>query len=452
MSDQFSSLDDLQNIIEAADKNVAQIAAQDDNETPQDNETTIVSAEVKINNEATAVTPVPESVVPPVEIPQVTTNHNIEAFLTSEDKEMNSLMEKVDGLERQEDVLITRSRSEYLAQFEKSKDVRQKIDNAMSHTFDLNDLSILPTNNQPLVVEKNFEVVSKTSFNPTFPVINLKSGYRAFMSALTNNEKIQYLNMSGSAYDRTYMLLKLVWKKMENTSIDNRRISLDEFLNITAEDDFQTVLYGIYHSTFPDKVTYNVTCPHCRSENKIPLLPSNLIEVLDVENAKRYVNEVLENFHKGREFLSESMVANPVRIMCPESKVVFELRTSTLRHLLDSMNAMKKFSEQYAPDMINLTKHIGKCYVPDVDSFATGKPAFFDHSETGKVLRVLDFLSKADLTHVRKTIARMIRSYQVRFVLPEFNCASSQCSKLIDKQEMDLINILFLAIDEVVSQ
>ena len=87
--------------------------------------------------------------------------------------------------------------------------------------------------------------------SPSYSVMALKSGYRAAMGALTNNDKAAMRNLSGSEIEQNEKLLRIVHRKiMENST--GERLSFEEWTSITAEADFETLLFGIYAATFPD--------------------------------------------------------------------------------------------------------------------------------------------------------------------------------------------------------
>lgn len=141
------------------------------------------------------------------------------------------------------------------ANTEQSSKVAEVLKNAV---IDLNNITIEDTSSDPLALHKQVELVSSSTPKISFPIICLKSGYKADLSPLTNNEKIEAYNLNGSIIDVTLKLAKLVHSKITDTSVG--RLRFDRFLNITAESEFDTLLYGIYCASFPDATTYTVKC------------------------------------------------------------------------------------------------------------------------------------------------------------------------------------------------
>lgn len=295
----------------------------------------------------------------------------------------------------------------------------------------------------PLLIHSQLSILEKVRPAPSFPVIALKSGYRADFGALNNNEKITVRNINGSILDQTTKLLRLVHSKVLNTSVGG--LKFEDFLNITAEDDFDTLLYGIYYATFPTETEYSVTCPHCERENKVKLCPDHLIEVIDQERAGKYVNEVLNNYGRGREFLENSLVAKPNRIVLPESKIVVELITPTLRRMLDNLRLAETL-KQYQGEIVTTTKYIGKMFIPNIEAMMHGNTSYFPMANTNEIVGIVNGLSGDDFQFLRKALSARYRQYRVEYRIPNFNCAHGNCSKEIANIDMDLTRMIFFAI------
>jgi hypothetical protein len=231
---------------------------------------------------------------------------------------------------------------------------------------------------------------------------------------------------------------------MQNTSIG--KLPFKRFLAITAEEDYETLLYGIFHSTFPDAIEYSVGCPHCRTENTIKLHPNHLIEVIDRDRTGRYVQEVLEGYDKGEEFLKNSLVALTKRIVLPESKIVIELQTSTLADTLRNLKQVEML-KSYQPEFVVYLKFIRNLYVPDVNALNNGKHRYLPIEDTvGRLDRMIN-LSSADMKYFRTEFSERLRKYSVSYQIPTFNCANNSCGKEIKDVKIDLTNLLFFGLN-----
>ena len=312
--------------------------------------------------------------------------------------------------------------------------------------FDPNNIEVSDNiNDDPLAVFNQLEILKAVLPNPVFPVIALKSGYKADIGALNNNDKIELRNLTGSNTDQTMKLLKIIFSKIASTSIG--KINFQKFLDITAEDDYETLVYGLFSASFPNATEYNMGCPHCGTEVKLPLYPSQLIEVIDREKAGAYVATVLENYNKGVEFLRNSLVNKHTRVSLPKSRAVVEVITPTLKNMLDSTRFIDKNKGQYSADLINTAKYIRTIYVLNIEHLqATGKPVFFPISDQNEILSFIADSHAEDLKVIRKSVSTTVRNYSIQYRIPKFTCPSSECLKDIDKVHVDLTKLLFFGI------
>lgn len=303
-----------------------------------------------------------------------------------------------------------------------------------------------PDDSNPLALHNQLELVESTTPKNKFPVIALKSGYKAELTALTTNDKIEIRNISGSPLDQTLKLLRFIHGKIVDTSIG--KLSFERFLRVTAEDDYETLAYGLYAATFPNATEYTMNCPHCSQEIKLPLYPSQLIEVIDKERAGTYVQEVLSGYNKGEEFLAESMVNRTKRIVLPVSKAIVEIVTPTLHQMVENLKLISEKKRTYNQELIVISKSIDNIAIVDLQSLANGEglkyiglPGIGDR---------LDFLANRiegeDMKAIRRAVSERVRSYSVRYRIPDFNCPSSACSKPITKVDIDLVNLIFFGI------
>lgn len=325
--------------------------------------------------------------------------------------------------------------------------INDKIKSALdSLQFDPNNIEI--NNNlteEPMMLFNQLELLKSVRPDPVFPIIALKSGYKADIAALNNNDKIELRNLSGSATDQTMKLFRLIHSKIRTTSIG--KMSFQKFLEITAEEDYETLVYGLFSASFPNATEYNMGCPHCGTEVKLPLLPSQLIEVIDKEKAGDYVATVLANYDKGEEFLKNSLVNQQNRVMLPMSKGVVEIITPTLKGMLDSTRIIDTNKTKYSADLINTAKYIKAIYVLNIEEFQkSGRVQHLPITDTGAILNFISSSDAADLQAIRKSVSATIRSYSIQYRIPKFTCPSTACSKAIDKVHVDLTKLLFFGI------
>lgn len=458
----FSSVEDLRRQLEEAE-NEAKVEVPLETEVVAVEETATEAVEEVLTslntadsatNETTpqvsvvaegATAPVPNSnhLVPAKEFEMKTLEASIRD--TEEEFKKEDRFEEVVGLltqALQDIVKDTRTNSE--ASVEMSKKISNISIDLSSITIDQNATS------NPLIVQEQLSILEKAYPVHSFPVICLKSGYRAEMTALTTNDKINIHNLRGSEMDQLTAMLKLIHSHIRSTSL-GRRPSYEEFVRITAEDDYDTLLYGIYYATYPESIEYNITCPHCKTENSVKLAPDHLFEVIDRERSGQYVTKVLNGYGKGEEFLSESLVNTPKRIMLPKSSFVIELHTPTLHHLLHNLGQMDTPAKRNNGLMVFM-KLIKTFLIPNYQELLRGNAVFYPVNDKNLILQHLNTLSSEDIRELNKAVVDLNMQYRLDYRIPDINCASSTCGKEIKKISIDITQLLFFAIHGELNQ
>jgi hypothetical protein len=329
---------------------------------------------------------------------------------------------------------------------ENTNRIKELLKNAVVNSLD--SINVIPKStlaNNPMAAMNNMNMIHQAHVHVTSPVIALKSGYRAFMSALTNNEKIAVRNISGSVYEQTSKLVNLVYSKVAETSYGSK-MSYEEFLRFTAEDDFQTLAFGIYEATFPNKTEYSFRCPHCSTPLKVPLFPKDIIQVVDYKRGQTYVAELLSNYEKGAAFMQESLLNKRIRIQLPDSMFIIELKINSMAEYLEALRFIDSYKGKSTTEMLHVARHIQKMYVPDIAQLESGNIVFIEITDRGQILTELDRLSGDDMKSINKGITGMNNMFRVDYRLPKIKaCPGKECGKPVDNVGVDIIQILFTA-------
>ena len=334
------------------------------------------------------------------------------------------------------------------SEMNKNNDIAEKTRKILENAvIDLNNITIVTDNEtDPLEMSAQLQMIEASRPKVVTPIIALKSGYKADMLALTSMDKIDMRNLQGTLMDQTIKMLRIVHRKVGETSVG--KLKFEDWLAITAEEDYDTILFGLYSSTFPKATEYTVTCGHCKTKNNLNLFPSHLLEVVDRDNASKYVQEVLEGWNRGKDFLAESLVAKTSRIMLPKSRFVIDLCTPTLRNMLDNLTVMERM-KQHPGEIVSLLKYIRGFNIPNIQALAQGKVVYHAVGNQLDRLTHITKLEAEDLSYLRKEIGKRITSNMVTYQIPSFQCANqSDCGKEIKNTTVDLTQLLFIAIRE----
>lgn len=318
----------------------------------------------------------------------------------------------------------------------------QSITNAVIREFD-------PT--KPLESNRKIDYVAKANMQAAFPIICMKSGYRAWIAPLTNNEKLEMRNISingGTSYDITNNLLKLIHRKCVDTSLG--RLSYQEFLNKTADEDFDTLMFGLFAASFPKPVEYEIRCPKCGETNTLKIAPNNLIEVLNMEETGPYIQNLLEHWHEGESFTKEHALINSTEdVLLPDSKILVNIGTPTMNKMLKGLNAIRTYEGKFEADLVSMLRSINRILVPDIEALMDGRVEYVELPDQQTFLKVLNEVSGDDLKALRKAIVTRVGRYMIDYRIGKFNCA--KCGHEIKGVNIDMTQLLFTSIAQVTS-
>ena len=446
----FKSLDQLAEFVNNIEQSTAAHIPQMDNESKLvEDVLSINSADASVQRESIQSTiaepklvKVEQVIEKPVDHAPVPKAPSLKATI-AEDMQKD----KEDGkFEEVKDVLLSILRQMQADSYAVAEKSAAKVSEILNKAvIDPNNIEISNSDSDPMAIHQQLQIISAASPKIVSPVIALKSGYKADMLALTNSDKIDIRNLRGSILDQTNKILRIIHSKINDTTIG--KISYDDFLSLTAEDDYETLLFGIFSATFPNATEYTLDCPHCKQTQNLPLHPAQLIEVIDKERAGQYIQTVLNGYNKGREFLENSLVAKTERKVLPDSKIIIETNTPTLRNMLTNMVNAERMKSQNS-ELLAITKHVVKMFIPDVAALQKGHNVFHQVTEKEQILAILNKLSGADMAVVRKAISERVRQYHIEYRIPDFPCASSTCAKQIENVGVDMMNLIFLGIAE----
>ena len=307
--------------------------------------------------------------------------------------------------------------------------------------IDLNSINIRREDN-PLEIYENIKaIVTK----PTFEVIALQSAYRASLNSLNNDDLLKIRKISGSDFEVNKKLLTFVFNRIDSSSLG--KISFDDWLRVTAESDFDTLVYGIYCATYPKESDYNVKCPKCGHLNKVKLSKENLIKVLD-ERIYALVHSIIGRKLSSQELIKESSVNYKKRVMLDDSKVICDLITPTLKDMLDTFNISSSYREVES-ELFGYIKHTSAIMVPDVSQYEkSGNLQFIDIDNIDEKLNIIKNLSPSDLKQLETEITSKLGEYKVSYKLPGISCASAKCGYEIKDISVDMVEVLFRKLAE----
>ena len=285
-----------------------------------------------------------------------------------------------------------------------------------------------------------FKELDALFLKPSYDVIALQSGYRSAFKAMNNDNMIAIRKFSGSEREQNLKLFNFVFNQMVNSSLG--KVSFDTWLKVTAENDFETLIYGIYCATFPNENDYDVTCPHCATVNKMKISKERLIRACDVEETSQYINGILSKNYPPDELVKHSVVNMTERVMLPGTKIICDIVTPTLADYLRTLHRSEQM-KNFEPEIFTYLKYLGDMFIPHIYSFTTdSEPEFIQLETMDDRLRAIVDMPVSDRRALDKAIKEKNSKYKVEYKLPDCNCI--KCHGEIKNIVVDMTEQLFL--------
>lgn len=315
-------------------------------------------------------------------------------------------------------------------------DTRSDIEKLLSNiTFDLSQVNIRKTDNP---IELFEEIQKRNIFNATYEVIPLQSAYRVSFRGMNLNTRIAARKISGTNYEQTYKLLKMIYDHIESTNLG--KITFDTWLKITAEDDVNTIIFGIYGATYPKESDYSIGCPHCGSRNEIKISKEKLIQVFDQKSYK-LVAEILGQNLPPIELVKRSCVNHVQRILLPDSKDLIDLGTPTLKDMLDALTKSNN-NRNVEPELFGILKYVNKFAVISHKALLERKVIdYIEISSEEQQIERLNNLTDTDKKTLEKAIEEKLKDFEVKYRVPNFKC--NKCTKDVVDVDIGMSEVLF---------
>ena len=301
---------------------------------------------------------------------------------------------------------------------------------------DLSKIKIVKSSN-PLGV---FQELETLFLKPSYDVIALQSGYRAAFRSLNNDDMIKVRKFTGTEKEQNMKLFNFVFTHMVNGSLG--KIRFEDWLKVTAENDFETLIYGIYCATFPNETDYDVSCPKCGKENKARISKELLIQAKDEAATGAYIQDILSKNYPPEELVKHSVVNMKDRVILPSTKIIADIGTPTLHDYLKSLQRAESF-KGYEPEIFTYLKYVEELYIPHIHAFAQGEVEYIQLETIEDKLRTVVEIPPEDRKALDKAIRDKMDKYKVEYKLPDTNCR--HCGTEIKNIVVDMTETLFLS-------
>ena len=289
----------------------------------------------------------------------------------------------------------------------------------------------------------NDTFISKTQL--PYSVYALNSAYRADMSGLNYKEINGLRSNSLNSYEKRRKLFKTVYDKIQSMNLKTIP-SFDNFLKMTAIQDLDTLLFGIYSKTHLTKSDLTLRCSNkdCNHKFKYTIANENLIQLSTRETAAELVEKLDDSSLNQMEVTkSYSLVRNTEKIIIEELGVVLTIGLPTLEKMLKTFKVILDVKEE-EQEIYASALYIDEMAIPNYKALEQGKVEFFKLKDTREISNFVAALSMSEIRTFLKTLSKFIDKYKLHYAIKEAKCP--QCGEVLEEIPVDIETLLFLAI------
>jgi len=279
-------------------------------------------------------------------------------------------------------------------------------------------------------------VTSIATTNIVLPI----SGYTAEMKGCSAYELISLIDGNDNALLNAQNKWSLIHNKIESTSLG--KMDFNEFLMNTAASDYNTFIYGLLCSTYPDDDEIPLTCEKCKKPFNHKYSVRSLIraEAMSEKLQDTFMNIVDNSVteESAKKVHEDSLISYVKRIKLPHSGIIAEIYVQSAYDLINKSikDLTDNTDEKYAQTAV-LSTLINKFYVPDPDE----PGSYFEVDSGADISKTLYTLNEIDILVIRKMGEDLLNDMSVSYGLMDITCP--HCGNYVPFIEMELENILF---------
>lgn len=283
-----------------------------------------------------------------------------------------------------------------------------------------------------------------------FKVVALQSGYTAEMSALAFEDISRIQASSIDAHAARIKLLKTLHARVQEFSCGH--VKFPDWLKITAQGDYETLMYGMYAATYPGENDFDVKCRHCGHDNKVTV-DVGVIARVESDEVYGEIRKLLDPKTDFKGAISNSMVGHTVQRKLPRSGIIAELRNPSIQDYLDGVQwfaqAQDRNTGALPVDLAGaevtrtLTMYVPRLLVPVPNT--NNYLAVTDQAQRASII---GRLGQVDGEAITAAVDDETKRLEVSYSLPHYNCAA--CAKKNDELFLDFEALLFIRLREKV--
>ena len=285
-------------------------------------------------------------------------------------------------------------------------------------------------------------IIKKIATSNTTNVVLPYSGYTATMKGCSAYELVTLINTSESSKAIDIQnRWSLIHSKIDSTSIG--KMNFTEFMRNTASQDYDTLLYGIMCSTYPDEDKMEITCRKCGNKYEHAYLIRSLLRVEEMsDELKDVIMKTVDNSfteETAKEWHEQSPVCAVTRIKLPVSGIICDIG---IRSMYDNLNNIiselnNKENAKYEDALVQSVV-IRAMYIPDEEA---NDGSYFEIENGLDIAKTVYNLNKVDSDIILKKSMDEIKDLSPSYGLMNMKCP--HCGDFVASENVDLSLLLF---------
>jgi len=359
----------------------------------------------------------------------------------TEDEEENPGMTKDEFNQKYEEAVVVIDKSGFGRVINFTDEEHEKLEKVKKIKLEEIENISLDTIKTKKPKKKDIDKIIKRITNVTTTNIVLPiSGYTAEIKGCSAYELISLIDGNDNALLNAQNKWSLIHSKLENTSIG--KMDFNEFLLNTAANDYNTFIYGLLCSTYPDDDTIPLTCDKCkknfdhrysvrsliRAEAMEEKLQDTIMNIVDSSVSEKAAKQAHKN----------ALISEVKRVRLPHSGIIAEIYVQSAYDLINKSikDLTDNTDEKYAQTAV-ISTLINAFYIPDPDEDGS----YFEVNTGADISKTIYTLNEVDVMIIRKLGEDLLDNMAISYGLMNVTCP--HCGNYIPFIPMELENILF---------
>lgn len=295
---------------------------------------------------------------------------------------------------------------------------------------------------------KNFSERTIFDGNRRVQVVCVQSGYSCMVGAMNSRELETFGRSEGAdTYSRLYEMYSSIFRKCSNFSCGN--VTFQQFMNMTAHPDVETLLFGLYNATFPGSNKYTIYCDNCGKEFVFPVDNHSLLQVAPGSVTMKTIKDFLSGtFTDSRAMMKMAKRFKGKVWYSANNTIYFKIGVPSISKFIENAyhNKKQEIINRYESDMVYSGYVISVGLLNMEEYLNSGKLQWIESSAIENIDRAISKLSADDKSSFVSCVNSYVQENTVTYQVPILTCP--HCRKPTRQKAIPLRELFFAIRDQ----